>query len=288
MEPEKPPLRYFLLGSDIAKSISPAVQNVAFNNTGFRGKYELFQIRENEFDTAVNAIEHLKGVGGFNITAPYKERIIPYLSELDSRSRSIGAVNTVKISLDGKMSGYNTDVDGILASLKKLGALKDGKCVILGAGGAARACAYTVLITGYHSLTILNRTLDRAGKLKLEFGTRFPKSAISAKVLNDENLAEETQDCHLLINAVTSPFPVRADFARVSGDLKFLDLGYKSPSSILLSARRARVKCVDGLLMLVEQAASAFEIWTGMKAPTRVMLLAAKRKLSGQVYDASR
>ena len=278
--PEKPPLRYLLLGSDIAKSVSPAVQNVAFKKTGVHGRYELFQIRDNEFDTALKSIKESKSVRGFNITAPYKERIIPYLSKLDSRSRSIGAVNTVKISLDGRMAGYNTDVDGILASLEKLGAIKDGKCVILGAGGAARACVYTALKTGYHSLTILNRTLDRARKLKKEFGAIIPNSAISARELNSENLVDEMQDCHLLINAVTNPFPIRADFSQVSSDLKFLDLGYKSPSSILLSARRARVKCADGVLMLVEQAASAFEIWTGMKAPTSAMLLAAKRKLS--------
>lgn len=256
------------------------MQNVAFKKTGFHGKYELFQIRENEFDTALKSIRELENVGGFNITTPYKERIIPYLTKLDSRSRSIGAVNTVKISLDGRMAGYNTDVDGILASLKKLRALKNGKCVILGAGGAARACVYTVLKTGYHSLTILNRTLDRARKLKKELGAIFPESVTTARVLNSENLAEELHDCHLLINAVTNPFPIRADFSRVSKDLKFLDLGYKSPSSILLSARRARVKCMDGVVMLVAQAATAFEIWTGMKAPTSAMLLAAKRKLS--------
>jgi shikimate dehydrogenase len=280
LEHDEITLHYLLLGSDIRKSISPAVQNAAFLKTGFDGRYDLCEIAGPEFRGAVTRIRKSKDVGGFNITAPYKEKIIPYLARLDSRSRAIGAVNTVKVLKNGNMVGYNTDVDGIQESLKKLGAVSGRKCVVLGAGGAARACVYTALKDGYNSVTILNRTLNRAKRLVASFDSQFPRARIRVASLSSENLEREIQDCKLLINAVTNPFPFEVRFSGAQRGLKFLDLGYKGQSSILASARKARIRCMNGVLMLVEQGASSFEIWTGRNAPRGAMLAAARRELA--------
>jgi shikimate dehydrogenase len=178
------------------------------------------------------------------------------------------------------MSGFNTDIDGISASLKKLGAFKKGKnCLILGAGGAARACVYTVLKSGYQSITILNRSEDRAEKVRDDFRGQFPKARIQVSSLDSEKFARNVCSADLLINAVTNPFPVEVDFSEAPKSMKFLDLGYKERSSILVKAQSSNVRSIDGLLMLVEQGARSFEIWTGLKAPRRSMFLAAKREL---------
>ena len=130
---EKSVKRAFLLGSNIIKSISPAIQNKAFEKTGFGARYELLQISGKKFASVMRKMQSANDVLGFNITAPYKETILPYISKLDSQSKAIGAVNTVKFSRTGKMNGFNTDVEGILASLSKLDALRRReKCVILG------------------------------------------------------------------------------------------------------------------------------------------------------------
>jgi shikimate dehydrogenase len=274
--------RYLLLGSNIAKSISPAVQNAALRKTGLKARYELFQIPLGEFDSAMKEILDSDDVRGLNITAPYKEDVIPYLSKLDSRSKSIGAVNTVKKS-GKKMEGYNTDVDGILATLGRLGALKRrGKCVLLGAGGAARACSYTVLKSGYSSLVILNRTRERAEMLRSDLRRLFSKSSILVEMFGMEEFAKEIKDTDLVINAVTSPFPIKVDFVSAPKSMRFFDLGYKEPSSILIQARAAGIKSMDGVSMLVEQGAKSFEIWTGREAPRRTMLLAARKELASR------
>jgi len=272
--------RFFLLGSDIKKSISPAIQNKALEKTGLSGRYGLFQISKDKFYSAMEEIQNMEDVRGFNITAPYKEMILPYLSKLDPQSKAIGAVNTVKILRDGRMAGFNTDTDGITFSLSKLGALKGGRCVILGAGGAARACAYTVLRHGFNLLVIMNRTRDRAEKVRSDFKKRFPRAKIKIAPLSSEQFAKEIPNCDLLINAITNPFPIETDFSHASKKLKFFDLGYKKPSSILRDARKSKIKSIDGLLMLAEQGARSFEIWTGMKAPRKSMLLAGKKQLS--------
>jgi len=242
------------------------MQNKALEKTGYGGRYNLFQISRDEFDSAMVQIQNMDDIKGFNITAPYKEMILPYLTRLDAQSKAIGAVNTVKISRDGKMTGFNTDTDGIVFSLSKLGALKGSRCVILGAGGAARACAYTVLKHGFDSLVIMNRTRGRAEKLRSDFKKLFPRAKI--------------RNCDLLINAVTSPFPIEVDFSHASKNLKFFDLGYKKPSSLLRNAWKSKIKSIDGLLMLAEQGARSFEIWTGMKAPRKSMLLTGKKQLA--------
>ena len=149
-------------------------------------------------------------------------------------------MNTVKILRDGRMAGFNTDTDGITFSLSKLGALKGGRCVILGAGGAARACAYTVLRHGFNLLVIMNRTRDRAEKVRSDFKKRFPRAKIKIAPLSSEQFAKEIRNCDLLINAITNPFPIETDFSHASKKLKFFDLGYKKPSSILRDARKSK------------------------------------------------
>ena len=136
-------------------------------------------------------------------------------------------------------------------------------------GGAARACVYTVLKSGFRSISILNRNRDRSEEVRVNFEKQFPKAGIKVRSLVSEDFVKEIQNANLLINAVTNPFPIETDFSRAPEELKFLDLGYTEPSSILIQARNAKIDSLDGLLMLVEQGAKSFEIWTGLELQAR-------------------
>lgn len=279
---QKNPKRFFLIGSSIEKSLSPAMHNAALKKLGISGVYQLHQIPERKFDSEIKLLKNQSGLVGFNVTTPYKEMVLPYLSRMDSRSRVVRAVNTVKIMSDGRMAGYNTDVDGILVSLKSLGVVRRPKVVILGAGGAARACAYTLLKSGCRYLVLLNRSGARASRLRQDFSKRYPRAMIRTATLDKKNIENEIESCDLLVNAITNPFPINFSFDSANSHMKFFDLWYGRPTSVLLSARNSGVKSIDGLLMLVEQAAKSFEIWTGRLAPRKSMYLAGKRALSRQ------
>ncbi|MGI0090902.1 MAG: shikimate dehydrogenase family protein [Nitrososphaerales archaeon] len=278
---ERTAARVFLLGSNVQKSISPAIQNRAFEKSGFHARYGLFQVPEDEFDSAMAEVGRASDILGFNVTAPYKERILPYLARVDRHVRGVGAVNTIKIGRRGNWAGYNTDINGIVASLKKLGS-SGKKCVILGAGGAAKACMYAALKNGFDEITILNRTKDRAKHALSHFESQFPRVSFEALSLTKEDFASAIRNCDLLINAVAStyPFPIKTDFSDAPKRMKFFDLGYKEVSDVLKEARKNNIRSIDGVLMVVEQGAKSFEIWTGLEAPRKEMIIAGRRALA--------
>ncbi len=280
-------LRVFLVGSGISKSLSPAIHNRAFEKARFNAKYSLFDVSDRRFESEIVKIQRADDILGFNVTVPYKERIIPYVSHLDEQSKLVGAVNTVKVS-NGQMSGFNTDVDGVEFTLFKLGiGITSKKCVILGAGGAAKACVYAVLKNGFDNLTVLNRSIDRANKLSVHFGKLFPDASIDVLALERKQLSRAIGDSDLLINATTSSKELAAyiDFTSAPRIMKFFDLDYRGISPLLKEAAKHRIKSIDGLPMLVEQAAKSFEIWTGIKAPRKAMNIAAKKELSRVSYS---
>jgi shikimate dehydrogenase len=285
---DHPQLRkVLLLGTDISRSISPLIQNVAFDKLGINARYELKELGRGELEEFISSISKSKDLLGFNVTSPFKEEIIRFLSSLDARSRSIGAVNTVSIGTTEGMRGFNTDYDGVVATLEKLGAIAASrtrnKAVVFGAGGASRACLFTLLEKGYASIRILNRTIKRAELISNQFKMKFPNSEIDALPFTRESVTRSLENCALVINAISNSnskhFPVELDFSLIDKDTKFFDLGYKEDSLFLAGARRQGFQVMNGLLMLVVQAARSFEIWTGMKAPVELMMSTAKSAL---------
>lgn len=274
--------RFLLIGSNLKNSLSPAIHNAALRKLGIRGEYMLCQISEKKLDETIASFKHENGLVGFNVTTPYKEKIFPYLSKVDLRSKDIGAVNTVKRLRNGRMIGYNTDVDGILASLEKIHVPNNSMATILGAGGASRACAYTLIKRGCKSLVILNRTRARAERLLQDFQKQFPRVDIRIGVLDQKYLEEQISNCDLLINAITNPFPLDISFTHAKNGMKLFDLWYGRPTNIFQNARKSGIRSINGFLMLVEQAAQSIEIWTGKPAPRSEMYAAGKRELSSR------
>lgn len=293
MRESERPKEAFLLGVNISRSISPACQNVAFRKSKINATYDLRELDPSGLPKFVRSLSSIsKDVLGFNVTAPFKEEIIDFLSSLDPRSKAIGAVNTVKVSKSGKLIGFNTDFDGIVASLNRLHVLNKSKknrkavAMVIGAGGAARACVYTLLENGFSRIIILNRTFERARQISSQFSKSFPKSKIEVYPLTEANLHSFVNECGLIINAISSSnehyFPTKIDFAGAERDTKVFDLGYKGESLFLKSARKNHLKSIDGKLMLVVQASKSFEIWTGRKFPLKALMAAATKALRDQ------
>jgi len=272
-----------LLGSGISKSLSPEINNKAFRELGLDIEYGLCDVTVDEFDSTVTQILKDDRIIGLNVTIPFKEQIIRYTTELDAIAKTVQAVNLVAISSNRKkIAGYNTDIDGVIASLSKLGLLgRSGlRAVILGAGGAARGCLYAILTNGFDSAVILNRNKKRAEELVPDFAKRFPEKKIETAGLNASEFELELKSADLVVNTIPFGAELRFDlsFRSAPPRLKLLDLNYRRNPPVLRLARREGISCIDGSLMLVEQAARSFEILTGISAPRKTMLLAVKKR----------
>jgi shikimate dehydrogenase len=278
--------KVLLLGQGIGKSISPAIHQRAFAEVGFSGTYELLDLETTEFETDLQEIRASSEIIGFNVTIPYKEKILPYLQFVDEQAKQVGAVNTVKFDPKRTMAGFNTDVDGIIATFSQLDLIErnaGGRAVILGAGGAARACAYVALQKGFDYIAILNRSPGRAAALAAEFGGNFPGRKLVSSELERKSFENFIGDgCRLLINTIppSESLPFRTALETASPSMKYFELSYLGGSSLMKAVQARRLKAIDGLLMLVEQAANSFEIWTGISAPREAMLLEAQAQVS--------
>ena len=283
----------YLIGTGIHRSLSPSIHNTLFRRLKIDANYSLVDVEEAGFDAAILEMTQSGNVQGFNITAPFKERTMSYLSEIEKAALAVGAVNTVRIDKRHIISGYNTDVSGVRVTVSELGLLgrsrrrkKDSAgmiATILGAGGAARACAFVLLNNGFDSIAIANRSIERAQKLAHHFNNQFPHAKIKVIGLTEKEVSKEVAASDLLINAISDSVegtcPISVDFSKASDKLRFFDLGYKRQSEMLRDATKAGVKSLDGLTMLSEQARRSFEIWTGVSPSYELVRSIAKRSL---------
>ena len=145
-----------IIGNPVEHSLSPLMHNAAFEQLDLDYIYVPFLVAENALKNAINGAKSLN-IKGLNVTIPHKTEIIKHLDSLDKAAELIGAVNTVKFDENGTI-GFNTDGIGAVKSIEEVTSVKNKKVIILGAGGAARAVAFQILIEGAGSLIIANRT----------------------------------------------------------------------------------------------------------------------------------
>lgn len=265
---------YGLLGSPAAAahSLSPAMQNAAFRARKFDAVYLPFPVSDlGEF---VKAIPEL-GVAGFSVTIPHKEAILRYLDGCDLVAERIGAVNTVVVRGSGKLYGYNTDYVGVLRTLERVMTLRESRVCVLGAGGAARAVVWALKSAGV-DVAIVARRREKARKLARAAGAvAIPRSALR-HLFFDAIVNATPLGMHPLEG--TSPLEPRELNCHVVFDL----VCQPRETALLRMARRAGKRTVPGCEMLVEQGASQFEIWTGMRAPMKLMRHAVLEALRWQ------
>lgn len=286
MKKEFTPEIYGLIGYPIKHSLSPAMHNAAFKKLKIDALYMLFEKARKDFPAAVRQLKAMN-VGGFNVTVPYKEEIIPYLDDLDSPARRIGAVNTV-LNRKGRFIGYNTDALGFIASLKEdLDFNPQGKNVfIVGAGGAGRAIGFALAQEKAGALVFCDCLAEKAKRLAKDIQSIFPDCLVSptASATDDRLL---TMD--LLVNAsncgMKNSDPLPIDPKILPAGIKLYDIIYNpSPTKLVKASARRRIKAVNGLGMLLGQGTAAFEIWTNKKAPVGLMRRALLRAINGKPH----
>jgi len=271
-----------VMGDPIEHSVSPAMHNMAFNAMELDYVYVPFKVKKADLTKAVQAVRALN-IRGLNVTIPHKVEIIPLLDDIDSLAREIGAVN-VLVNNDGILKGYNTDAEGFLHVLLEHGVEPEGQnVVILGAGGAARAIAFTLAGRGAN-LIILNRTPANAAKCAADVSNATGQT-VEVLALDAKNLSDAMDRGHILVNTTSvGMFPEKND-ALVSSNLirpHFIvaDIVYNPYKTRLLAeAEKAGARTINGLEMLIWQGALAFEKWTGKKAPLNVMRKGATQAL---------
>jgi shikimate dehydrogenase len=241
---------------------SPLMHNAAYRALGIDATYLAFDVRPSGLAAAMAGIREL-GLRQVAVSIPHKLEVMQYLDEIDEGALKIGAVNTVT-SRDGRLVGSNTDWIGATRAIERATSLDGKRCVVLGAGGAARAVVFGLLERGA-SVHVLNRTVERAETLAKELSAEGagPMSALGD--LSHDILVNTTS---VGMRSDLSPVPQNA----LRSDSVVMDIVYDPETTQLLSdAGRVGATTVAGKWMLVYQAAEQFEIWTGKKAPIDVL-----------------
>jgi len=273
---------YLVIGDPVAHSRSPQMQNAAFEFYGMGSPYGKLRVDPAEIgEFAAYARRHLKGV---NLTVPHKQVILPFVDELSPGAAACQSVNTLKI-VKGRIFGFSTDGDGISGALRQnFGmALAGLRVVMLGAGGAATAIAFETAERRSTSLTIANRTREKAEDLARRVRARFPGMKIDVCALGDEGaLGDAFARADLLIQVTSlglkesDPPPVDLNLLKRNPRLRVFDAVYRE-TPLLKAARALGLPAADGSEMLIWQGAASFEIWTGKPAPIEAMRAGFKR-----------
>jgi shikimate dehydrogenase len=262
---------YGIFGYPIGHSLSPLMHNTAFGHHGLDAVYLPFAVHPDHLETAVKSIAALQ-MGGVNVTIPHKQAVMAWIDEVSPEAHLIGAVNTIHLR-DGRLHGYNTDGIGFLRALAEAGSDVAGRTVmLLGAGGAARAIAVQLCLSGIRRLLVANRTLSRAEDLVVFLKQNISHADISVVAMEELSLAAHLPDTDIVVNATSmgmhphDPMPLPS--TALSRQHLVCDIVYRPLHTPLLrTAQQQGARTVDGLGMLLHQGAKAFEIWTGHAFP---------------------
>ena len=266
---------YGIIGNPVSHSFSPKMHSSAFAAVGFNGVYLPFPVEEQDLPRLLEAFVLLQ-VQGFNVTVPYKEKIIPYLDVLTEEARTLGSVNTVWRER-GLWKGHSTDGPGLVRGLlARRWKLKGKRVQLLGAGGSAKAAAFSLLKAGVSYLQISNRTLDKAEALADQLARTFGPGLVGVGLQGQFDLLVNATSLGLSSDETPLEAGELPRFGRI------YDLIYNPPKTRLLrEAEACGLEIENGLAMLLYQGVEAFELWTGKAAPVEVMEEALLSQLRG-------
>ncbi len=264
-----------IIGHPVKHSFSPLIHNHAIQLGGLNYVYLPFDIHSDGLKDALKGMIAL-GIRGLNVTLPHKENIIPLLHDISEESSVIGAINTI-VNDNGKLTGYNTDVFGVIESLEPYRNKIAGATIsVFGAGGGARSVIYS-LIRHFkvEKINIINRTEQKAESLKEYFSTKMFFKNLKAYELLPPDLVKILSDSALIINTTTlgmypkiddSPTTILNSFKK---DQLVFDVVYNPVHTKFLKIAESQgAIIINGLPMLVGQATKSYELWTGEKMNT--------------------
>ena len=271
-----------VVANPIKHSISPFIHNSAFEATNTNGVYLAWEVDATELAETVANIRRYQ-MYGINLSMPYKEQVIPYLDQLSEEACLIGAVNTV-VNREGTLIGYNTDGKGFFKSLPSFKISKK-RLVLLGAGGAAKAILAQAILDGVSQISVFVRSSSmektRPYLEKIQNATGFRVDLLALEDVQD--LQDSITKADLLVNATSvgmdgSSQPIPTSIV-LPEKLLVADVIYQPFETPFLKwARNQGNQSINGLGMLLYQAAEAFELWTGKEMPTDQIWESLKQK----------
>ena len=261
-----------VVANPIKHSISPFIHNSAFEATNTNGVYLAWEVDATELAETVANIRRYQ-MYGINLSMPYKEQVIPYLDQLSEEACLIGAVNTV-VNREGTLIGYNTDGKGFFKSLPSF-KISRKRLVLLGAGGAAKAILAQAILDGVSQISVFVRSSSmektRPYLEKIQNATGFRVDLLALEDIQE--LQDSITQADLLVNATSvgmdgSSQPIPTSIV-LPEKLMVADVIYQPFETPFLKwARNQGNQSINGLGMLLYQAAEAFELWTGKEMPT--------------------
>ena len=277
-----------VIGDPIAHSLSPDMHNAAIGVLETDYCYVAFHVLPDRVESALRGMRALQ-IRGLNVTLPHKTAVMAHLDRISEEALAVGAVNTISFE-EGDLVGYNTDVYGLATALERTAGLAvlPEHCVILGAGGVARAAVYALATNDdVRRVSILNRTVARAEALAHDM------ERITGKAIDTGDLTADTQsrvfaNAGLVVNGTSLgmvPDVERtplADTSALHSELVLYDTVFNPLDTLLMRQfRSAGAPAFGGLDMLVHQGARSFAIWTGVEPPVDVM----KRAIIGRFRE---
>ena len=271
-----------VVANPIKHSISPFIHNSAFEATNTNGVYLAWEVDATELAETVANIRRYQ-MYGINLSMPYKEQVIPYLDQLSEEACLIGAVNTV-VNREGTLIGYNTDGKGFFKSLPSF-KISRKRLVLLGAGGAAKAILAQAILDGVSQISVFVRSSSmekiRPYLEKIQNATGFRVDLFALEDIQE--LQDSITQADLLVNATSvgmdgSSQPIPTSIV-LPEKLMVADVIYQPFETPFLKwARNQGNQSINGLGMLLYQAAEAFELWTGKEMPTDQIWESLKQK----------
>ncbi|MFZ2403936.1 MAG: shikimate dehydrogenase [Methylobacter sp.] len=263
--------RYAVFGYPIKHSKSPRIHRLFAEQTGQALEYTAQEVPAEQFQAAV-ALFFAEGGKGLNCTVPLKELAWNYAGHKTGRAELSKAVNTLALQADGSILGDNTDGIGLVTDLLANHAivLAGIRILILGAGGASRGIIAPILEQAPQSLVIANRTVDKAVKLAAEFHGKGPITGCGFDDLQNRQF-------DLILNATSASLsgqlpPLPSGLLATGGNCYDLAYGNEPTAFVRWGLENHAAKSLDGLGMLVEQAAEAFFIWRGVRPKTQPVI----------------
>lgn len=269
-----------LIGNPVEHTKSPTIHNSLNMLLGINEIYEAFCVSDLEkLGSVINGAYDMN-ILGLNITVPYKQEVIPYLCDIDNVAKQIGAVNTL-VRVDKGYKGYNTDMYGLMRAIESDGInLKDKDIIILGAGGAARAVIYMCMISKVASISVLNRSLDKAKSIADEYNELFKTNSINSEapvieaygLYDFENAINKLRSKAIAFQTTSVGLYPNNDDVVLDNEMFYsnIDIGI----DIIYNPRETRFmklvsehggKSYNGLKMLLYQGIIAYEYWNDVK-----------------------
>jgi shikimate dehydrogenase len=264
-----------VIGSPVRHSLSPVIHNAAFEAAGLDWRFVALEVAPGDCARALDGMRAL-GLGGLSVTTPHKDDVAALVDERSDDAAALAAVNCVVPVGGGRLRGENTDGPGFVAALREAGADPAGRrCCVLGAGGAARSVVLALARAEAGEVVVVNRTPAKADAA----------AALAGPLGRVGRAADEVREADLIVNATSvgmgdgGGIPLDPSLLR-DGQIVAELVVHPVRTPLIEAATQAGCTVIDGVGMLVHQAAVAWELWTGAPPPLAAMQAAVRRRVA--------